>query len=170
MTIKERNTIIRSAKKIECPNCEKGIYYCKTRPCWGTVNDFKKIIEAGHAKELMIDYYSHKNINNGNKIYFLSGSSNSNQCSKADWNPKGVCIFLENDKCRINDIKPTTGAVACCKKKPNISIMHACILTWNTKKGKQLIKDWKKMVDYKDKEDDEGFSFIDAYMAMAMGF
>lgn len=157
MTVKERNNIIRSAKKVECTNCVKGIHMCTTRPCWGTVKDFRRIIEAGFASSLMIDYYAHRDINNGNKIYFLSGASRGNQCSKADWNPKGTCSFLIKEKCAIHHIKPTIGAAACCKKPQNLKLIQACILTWNTRTGKKLINDWKKMVDYEEVQDDEGF-------------
>jgi hypothetical protein len=68
-------TILDTAKKIECFGCEKGISMCHMRPCWGTVEDFRKIIKAGHAKKLMIDYYSTKTINKGKNIYFLSGAN-----------------------------------------------------------------------------------------------
>ncbi len=157
-----KTDIIKTAKKIECKDCTEGIAMCNLRPCWGTVKDFLKIIKAGHAKKLMIDYYSNDKINNGKKIYFLSGASNHNQCSKADWNPKGTCIFLVNNKCNIHNIKPTMGAVMCCKIKQDKTLMHACLMTWLTKEGLKLIEDWKKMVNYVNKDDDEGFNLYDA--------
>jgi hypothetical protein len=162
--------IIKTAKRIECKSCRKGVVMCKMRPCWGTVEDFKKIIEVGHAKKLMIDYYNDKAINNNERIHFLSGASNGNECSKATWNPKGICIFLENDKCIINDIKPTVGAVMCCKHKQDSKLMHACLMTWTTKKGRDLIESWKKMVDYKDKDDNEDFDITEAFSLMMFGF
>lgn len=179
LTIKERNKKIKSAKKVECKGCNEGKQMCKTRPCWGTVDDFKRIIDAGHADKLMIDYYNNASINGGNNIYFLSGASNHCQGSKAIWNPKGTCIFFEKDKlskkgivftegkCLIHDIKPTIGAVACCKKRQDKEFIHACLLTWTTRKGKKLISDWKKMVNYVDVPDNEGFNFVDAFMLMA---
>jgi hypothetical protein len=92
-----RKEIISSAVKVECVDCHKGVYMCRTRPCWGTVRDFKKIIKAGHAKKLMLEYYNNTAVNKGNNIYFLCGASRGNQCSKADWNPKGTCILLVDD-------------------------------------------------------------------------
>jgi len=169
MTVKERNDIIKSAKKVECTSCIKGIRMCTTRPCWGTVKDFKRIIEAGYATSMMIDYYAHRDINNGDRIYFLSGASRGNQCSKADWNPKGTCSFLIKEKCAIHDIKPTVGAVACCEKEPDLKLIHACMLTWNTRTGKKLINDWKKMVNYVDVEDDEGFDIGDLISLLLVG-
>ena len=167
MTNKE---YIVSAKRIECLNCKDGINMCKMRPCWGTIGDFKKIINAGHQEKLMIDYYSHNDLNKGKRVYFLSGASNGNECSKADWNPKGECIFLVDNKCSINHIKPTIGAVACCKTPTDLKVMHACLRTWNTKQGKDLIEKWKVMVEYVEKDDDEGFSLYDGMMAMVFGF
>ena len=154
----------KEIKKVECVDCYKGIRMCKTRPCWGMVNDFEKIIKAGNAKKLMLEYYSNRDINKGENIYFLSGASNNNQCSKADWNPRGTCILLENDKCIIHDIKPTMGAVVCCKVPMDKKLMHECLMTWTTKAGLDLIKKWKEMVDYIDKVDDENFSMYDAIM------
>jgi hypothetical protein len=169
--MKSKRTILDTAKKVECLGCEKGVAMCNLRPCWGTVEDFKKIIEAGYAKKLMIDYYNADAINNGEKIYFLCGASHNNECSKADWNPKGTCLLLEDDKCTINDIKPTMGRIMCCKK--NISgkkYINACMRTWTTQEGSDLIEKWKKMVNYVDKDDNEGFSFVDAFNAMIFGF
>ncbi len=159
-------------KKTECKGCVNGINMCKRRPCWGTVDDFKKIIDAGNSKKLMIEYYNSDSLNSNKNIYFLSGASNGNERSKADWNPKGTCLFLENDLCSINSIKPTMGAIACCKgdqpnhKKDN----EECIATWDTKEGKNLIEKWKVMVDYEDKEDHVGFSASDGLSAMMFGF
>jgi len=157
MTSKEYLT---GAKKVECTSCTKGVSMCETRPCWGTVSDFKKIIKAGHADKLMIEYYNHEDLNKGERVYFLSGASNGNEGSKASWNPKGTCIFLVNDKCSIHEIKPTIGAVACCKTEYDLKITHACLKTWTTKSGKKLIEDWKKMVNYREKDDDEDFSIM----------
>ena len=159
-----KTDIIKTAKRIECKDCRRGINMCEQRPCWGTVKDFKKIIKAGYAKKLMIDYYNNDKINNGEDIYFLSGASSGNECSKADWNPKGTCIFLENNKCIIHNIKPTSGAVSCCKIDYNLKLTHACLMTWTTTEGKKLIEDWKKMVDYIEKDNDEGFNFHEAVM------
>lgn len=148
-----RKEIISSAEKVECTVCDKGIQMCRTRPCWGTVSNFRKIIKAGHAKKLMVDYYNNKDVNKGENIYFLSGASRGNECSKADWNPIGICIFFQDNKCDIHGIKPTMGAIGCCKMPIDIKILHACLMTWTTKEGKDLIEKWKKMVDYVEKKD-----------------
>lgn len=40
-----------------CKGCKKGISMCYHRPCLGTPAEFKKIIEAGFAHKLRIDYW-----------------------------------------------------------------------------------------------------------------
>jgi Fe-S-cluster containining protein len=161
-----------STEKIECKGCLKGINMCELRPCWGTVKDFKKIINAGFSKKLMIDYYESDALKNKKRIYFLSGASNGNECSKADWNPRGECSFLENELCSIYNIRPTIGAIACCKKDPLMirKKTEQCIATWDTKEGELLIEKWKKLVEYQEKEDDAGFSLTDGLNAMVFGF
>jgi hypothetical protein len=162
--------ILEKAKKIECKDCSNGVKMCQMRPCWGTVDDFKKIITAGYAKKLMIDYYNHNALNNGKRVYFLSGASNYNECSKADWDPRGACLLLENGKCIINAIKPTMGSIMCCKKEiEGLRYLHACLKTWTTQEGIDLIEDWKKKVDYIEKDDDEGFSLIEG-MNLMLGY
>lgn len=151
--------------KIECSNCSIGVQMCHRRPCWGTVSDFKEIIKAGHAEKLMIDYYNSENINNNERIYILTGANNGNERSKADYNPIGKCSFLTTEnKCSIHHIKPAMGAVACCKRENNNvqSENEACVATWATDEGKQLIEEWKTLVNYVEKEDDAGFNFISA--------
>ena len=161
MTNKE---IISTAVKVECIDCSKGVQMCRTRPCWGTADEFKKIISAGHKEKLMLEYYNNNDLNNGETVYFLCGASNGCECTKADWNPKGTCVFLVDNKCLIHDMKPTMGAVGCCKVGVDKNLLHACLKTWNTKQGKDLIEKWKKDVDYTDKDDNDGFSIYDAIM------
>jgi hypothetical protein len=158
-------------KKIECKGCKSGVAMCYRRPCWGTIDDFRAIIKAGHADKLMIDYYNSDTLSDNKRIYFLSGANNGNEGSKADWNPKGKCIFLENDLCVIHEIKPTMGAVSCCKVEGGQrNEMEQCIKTWDSEDGEKLISEWKLMVDYVDKDDDEGFSFESAFSTMLYGF
>ena len=159
------------AKRVECPDCKKGVDMCHLRPCWGTVEDFRKIIANGYAKKLMIDYYSADSLNNGEKIYFLSGASNGNECSKAHWYPKGTCLLLEDNKCTINALKPTMGRIMCWQEGHISEKLHTRLYeNLATPAGRKLLENWKKMVDYVDKDDNEGFNFADALNAMMFGF
>jgi hypothetical protein len=62
------------------------------------------------------------------------------------------------------------GAVGCCKNDIGVDkeLLHACLMTWTTKEGKDLIEKWKKMVDYVDVQDDEGFDIGDM-ISLVMG-
>lgn len=42
---------------MECTGCEMGIKMCHNRPCFGSPEEFDKIIDAGYADKLRIDYY-----------------------------------------------------------------------------------------------------------------
>ena len=86
---------------------------------------------------------------------------------------KANVFFLTNEnKCEIHHIKPTMGAVACCKREQSKFKQEndACVTTWATDEGKQLIEQWKILVDYEEKDDDEGFDFSSGLSAMLMGF
>ena len=132
--------------RIDCPNCVEGIKMCHRRPCWGTVEDFQRIIEQGHANKLMLDFYGTP----GEEVHILSGANNNRQGSHAPFNPIGTCIFLDDNKCSIHDIKPYGGAVSCCKQsdKEVRDIVKHCIDSWRTPEGEALVKEWKRIVNY----------------------
>lgn len=45
--------------KLEAPacNCNAGVRMCKHTPCIGTVEDMRKLMDAGYAKNLMLDWW-----------------------------------------------------------------------------------------------------------------
>lgn len=47
---------IDSLEKPAC-NCNAGVRMCKHTPCIGTVDDIEKLINAGYAKNLMLDWW-----------------------------------------------------------------------------------------------------------------
>jgi hypothetical protein len=42
----------------DCKECKAGIEMCYTRPCMGTPEEFEKIIDAGFAEKLRVDFWS----------------------------------------------------------------------------------------------------------------
>ena len=42
---------------MECTGCSKGVAMCHNRPCFGTPEEFSKIIDAGYANKLRIDHW-----------------------------------------------------------------------------------------------------------------
>jgi len=43
---------------MDCTGCVNGINMCHNRPCAGTPEEFDKIIDAGYANKLRIDYWT----------------------------------------------------------------------------------------------------------------
>ena len=50
------NQFLSTLEQPAC-NCNAGVRMCKHTPCIGTVDDIEKIINAGYAKSLMLDYW-----------------------------------------------------------------------------------------------------------------
>lgn len=64
---------------MECKGCTDGIKMCYHRPCFGTPEEFDKILDAGFANKLHLDYWVGKIINKDTlerelDIYMLSGA------------------------------------------------------------------------------------------------
>jgi len=44
---------------VECRGCDKGIRFCsQSRPCWGTPEDIGRLLDAGMADQLMLDWHA----------------------------------------------------------------------------------------------------------------
>jgi hypothetical protein len=43
---------------MECTGCSNGVAMCHNRPCFGTPEEFDKIIDAGYAEKLRIDHWT----------------------------------------------------------------------------------------------------------------
>ena len=139
---------ISEIKTSEC-SCDRCIEMCN-HPCWGTPDDIKKIIDSGYGHKLMIDYWC--DCTNGD-IEMLCGALVGSEGRKAPWWPKGKCTFLTNEnKCEIHEIKPFEGKVAICKGglrgEKHQDLRKEIVNMWNIEEGKQLIEDWKKLVNY----------------------
>ena len=154
---------------MECTGCLKGIAMCHNRPCFGTPEEFEKIIDSGFAKKLRIDYYVGR-ADETNKllgkeylekfpnpfkedVLMLSGGTNSDINFNAPFWPTGTCKLLENDLCSLHSLglKPHQGAKACCddsKNEAEENIYYAHL--WNTDKGREVIKKFKKAVGIED--------------------
>lgn len=50
------NQFIQTLEQPAC-NCNAGVRMCKHTPCIGTVDDIEKLINAGYAKNLMLDWW-----------------------------------------------------------------------------------------------------------------
>lgn len=131
-------------RKIECKGCIEGIGFCKNRPCWGTVKDFEKIIDAGHAHSLMLDFWG-SDATISHNVEVLCGAIEGNQGKHVPFNAKGACVFLKDDLCSIHEIKPSEGAADCCKN-PHGRIRPELAKDWDSDSGRALVKRWRDIV------------------------
>lgn len=158
---------------MECKGCEKGVKMCHHRPCFGTPEEFEKIMDAGFASKLRVDYWAGKTpmtdeefsklpeflqkklkeIDNPytEDVEMLTGGTSDDRNFKAPWwlIPGFACNFLENDLCTLHDIglKPEQGRDSCCDKSQCQSKgnLHYAHL-WATDEGKRIVQKFKDIV------------------------
>lgn len=176
----------------ECPGCKKGILMCYNTPCMGTVDDIERLMNAGYAKNLMLDWWGgtgHFEGEPGSPIRaakrkqnefeedvpYLVPATVGNGGKKTPLNKRGKCNLLVDDKCSVHHIKPILGRNACCKIDGDMEIIDGVeilkderidvLRTWNTQRGKDLIARWKEEVGY-DEEQGEGLDVPTDLMGM----
>ena len=126
--------------------CDTCVDMCKNRPCWGTPSDIRKIIEAGHGKSLMLDYWAADSRSNYEEIKILSPAIVGRESWSAPFWPIGQCTFLDDKNlCRLHDsgLKPTEGKAAICDDSMPANIHFEVAMTWNTEEARLLIVDWE---------------------------
>lgn len=160
---------------VTCTGCTAGIEMCSSRPCFGTPEEFEKIIEAGFADKLRIDYY-YRGSKGKKDIEFLTGAAYEQDVDKwlelkrnpefkitddipyktiyshySPFWPGGRCVLLtEDNKCSLHelDLKPEQGRQACCKEENDTAKDNEYYAKlWNTKKGRALVKRFKEMLN-----------------------
>lgn len=154
----------------EC-NCEICRKMCtENRTCWGTPEDMERIIDAGYADQLILDYYVMKdkdidllapgvtilepdfNVKRNEDITFKPKTYV--KC-RAPFLPVGRCVFFTGDKCSIHEIKPIEGKVASCKMredkkldKKGDNLHKELAMVWDTPTGRKVVRKWKKIVKW----------------------
>jgi len=117
------------------------------RPCWGTPEEIKKIIEAGFSHKLMVDWW--ENSFSGN-LYLLCGAIIGHEKSYAPYTPFGRCAFLTDDNlCEIHNLKPSEGKFSDCSNSDKFDwkeFRYQLAIEWQSKEGKNVLTDWKKSV------------------------
>ena len=121
-------------------SCKKCVTMCQTRPCWPTPQESKKLIENGFLNKLMLDWW----VGNNENIFVVSPAIKGYESKDAPYLPTGVCTFLENNLCKLHDLKlkPSEGRMSGCNK--NVSSLHKDIaMLWDSDEGKEVVKLWK---------------------------
>lgn len=131
-----------NTNRVACKGCDFGIKCCYSCPCWGTPEDINKIIDSGNAHKLSITADG----------AMLVPAVEGMEGKMVNLNIRGKCTFLTEDNlCGIHSIKPTEGAVVCCKSMLSTPEYRQEICkTWLNNNGKNTIaKYFLTMINYK---------------------
>ena len=117
---------------------------CERRPCWPTPDDAQRLIDAGHADRLMLDWWFD---NEQNKtVYVLTPAITGREGGQAPAIPSGRCTFFSDEGlCRLHDLglKPTEGRQALCKERTPDGLHEQVGRTWDGADGKTVIDAWE---------------------------
>ena len=124
---------------------------CERRPCWGTPKEIQRLIDAGFAGRLMLDYWSRWGHAEGN-IMIISPAMEGYESDHAPFVPQGRCVFLGKDSsCEIHAMKPLEGVEAfgcnrpAQKKGESGYELHGRVaFMWDNKEGRALVAAWQK--------------------------
>ncbi len=151
----------------EC-SCEICKSMCR-RPCWGTPQEIRKLINSGYGDRLYIDYWAR----NERDIEILCGALKGHEGQRAPFIPssKQGCTFWKEGLCQLHDakLKPAEGRHAhhsTCMNEDS-SIHEAIADMWDTKEGRKIVKHWKENYFKKPTEDDEGYQ--NSFFGQIMG-
>lgn len=136
--------------------CEYCVSACKNYPGWMAPIDAKLAIEAGLAKELMIDLWYAQDERGTVEVLCpakcgYQGRSIGNIIFPS-LHP-GHCVFLENERCKIHrsGFKPRMCRLAMvCQELHNIPGLEkeSFVDEWLTSEAKTLLAHWKELVNY----------------------
>lgn len=151
-----------------CSTCQS---MCK-RPCWPTPSEVLKLIEAGHAHKLMLDYWVG---NFGPEKYSFDtmvvcpANPGKESISIADGgifsffdffgDSGGICsgcVFQVEGLCSLHDahLKPAEGRVAHCQVK-NTDLHEQVARTWDTDEGRAVVIKWCEIVGLENPYDNQ---------------
>ena len=144
-----------------CKICQK---MCD-RPCFGTVSDIKKLIEAGYSDRLCLDWNSAPS-DPRTDISFLTPALKDFEGKLSPSFPQSEkgCTFFKEGKCFLHDLKlkPLQGKTAIHsfhKKKLDEESARSCdevkeyiMQDWKSEEGQALVDAWCKEHNIESKE------------------
>lgn len=126
--------------------CDKCKEMCR-RPCWPTPHGAKKLLDAGYANRLMLDWWVGEGRHEGNDIEILCPAIKGYEGKLAPSYPRGQCAFQdENGLCELHDLKlkPLEGILTRHDDElDNVALHKKIAFKWNTDIGEDLIARWK---------------------------
>jgi hypothetical protein len=125
----------------DCSECQA---MCQRRPCWPTPLDAQRLIAAGYADRLMIDWWFDRAQNK--TVYVLTPAIAGRESGESPAHPAGRCTFLnENNLCQLHDLdlKPTEGRIALCHDRSPTDLHERMGQTWDGDDGRSVIDRWE---------------------------
>jgi hypothetical protein len=119
------------------------------RPCWGTPDEIARIIDAGHADRLSLDWWD---TCHGDIPVLAPAERGYEGRRAANWPSGAGCTFFANGRCLLHTsrLKPMEGRVAR-HDRPRDEYMRVkewIVAQWETARAAELIARWKTMVWY----------------------
>lgn len=136
---------MKKFKEVVC-SCKTCVKMCEHRPCWGTPEEIKKIIDAGYGSRLMMDYW----VGVGEEDTDVpSPAIVGYEGRRAPFIPQGRCTFLNAENlCELHDkgLKPLEGRVADCKSGSSNSVHRFCAASFDSDEGREVaaLFPWKE--------------------------
>jgi hypothetical protein len=119
-----------------------------TRPCFGTVKDIQKLIDAGYGEKLTLDFHCGKNPDA--IIFILTPALKGHEGKATPYIPcsKLGCTFYRYGKCDLHrsGLKPTGGKLAIHDNKfdRDNTLSNEISEMWNSEEGRTLVEKWCK--------------------------
>lgn len=94
-------------------------------------------------------------------IIYLKPAKKGSEGQKTGFTNTGQCTLLrDDDTCSLHDIglKPLEGKLACCMVShdtDSYNHRYDILRLWETDEAKELINNWKKLVNYNDNDNDD---------------
>lgn len=124
-----------------CSECQA---MCQRRPCWPTPQDAQRLMAAGYAGRLMIDWWFDRE--QDKTVFVLTPALAGFESGEAPAQPSGRCTFLNGDNlCDLHalDLKPTEGRLALCHDRTPPDLHEQIGRTWNGDEARNLIDRWE---------------------------
>lgn len=125
--------------------CEECQAMCRRRPCWPTPFDAEKIIAAGMADRLMLDWW-YDNAQD-TTVYVLTPAISGRERGQSPAIPTGACTFLnQSGLCDLHDLglKPTEGRESLCRDRTAPDLHEQVANSWNSNTAQSNVEAWEK--------------------------
>lgn len=124
-----------------CPTCNQ---MCCYRPCWGTPEDIRAIIDGGFSDRLMVDWWEY-DISFFESILILTPAKIGHGGEVCSRNPTGTCTLFLNKRCQLHSkgLKPTEGKLSHCGNKGQGEAIHLAIVrSWDNPEAQAMVREW----------------------------